>query len=41
VLDAQRQWLAAETDAAQALLEQRQALVRIYLSLGGGWEETP
>ena len=40
VLDAQRQWLAAETDAAQALLEQRQALVRLYLSLGGGWEET-
>jgi multidrug efflux system outer membrane protein len=41
VLDAQRQWLAAETDAAQALLEQRQALVRLYLALGGGWEETP
>ena len=41
VLDAQRQWLAAETDAAQALLEQRQALVRLYLSLGGGWEEAP
>lgn len=41
VLDAQRQWLAAETDAAQALLERRQALVRLYLALGGGWEETP
>jgi multidrug efflux system outer membrane protein len=41
VLDAQLQWLAAETDAAQALLEPRQALVRLYLSLGGGWEETP
>lgn len=41
VLDAQRQWLAAETDAAQALLERRQALVRLYLALGGGWEGTP
>jgi multidrug efflux system outer membrane protein len=41
VLDAQRQWLAAETDAAQALLERRQSLVRLYLALGGGWEETP
>ena len=41
VLDAQRQWLAAETDAAQALLERRQALVRLYLALGGGWEESP
>ena len=38
VLDAQRQWLAAETDAAQALLERRQALVRLYLALGGGWD---
>jgi multidrug efflux system outer membrane protein len=41
VLDAQRQWLAAETDAAQALLERRQALVRLYLALGGGWKEAP
>ena len=37
VLDAQRQVLAAETDAAQSLLERRLALGRVYLALGGGW----
>lgn len=39
VLDAQRQLLAAETDQAQSLLERRSALIRIYLALGGGWQE--
>lgn len=39
VLDAQqRTHLAAETEAAQSLLERRQAYIRLYLALGGGWE---
>ena len=38
VLDAQRQVLAAETDAAKSLLERRLALGRVYLALGGGWD---
>ena len=38
VLDAQRQLLSAETQAAQALLERRLALVSVYLALGGGWQ---
>ena len=38
LLDAQRQVLAAETDAAQALLDRRLALGRVYLALGGGWD---
>lgn len=38
VLDAQRQLLAAETDQAQSLLERRNALIRLYLALGGGWK---
>jgi multidrug efflux system outer membrane protein len=37
VLDAQRQLLAAQTDAVQSLLDRRLALVRLYLALGGGW----
>jgi len=37
VLDSQRQLLAAETQAAQTLLEKRLALVNVYLALGGGW----
>ncbi len=37
VLDAQRQLLAAETDAVQSALDRRLALVRLYLALGGGW----
>jgi multidrug efflux system outer membrane protein len=41
VLDAQRQVLAAETDAAQSLLERRLALGRVYLALGGGWDNPP
>ncbi len=40
VLDTQRQLLAAETQEAQALLERRQALISIYLALGGGWQAT-
>ena len=40
VLDAQRQLLAAQLDAVQALLERRLALVRVYLALGGGWDAT-
>ena len=39
-LDTQRQLLAAETQEAQALLERRQALISIYLALGGGWQAT-
>jgi multidrug efflux system outer membrane protein len=38
VLDAQRTHLAAETEAAQSVLERRQAFIRLYLALGGGWE---
>ena len=38
VLDAQRQQLAADTEVAQSLLERRQALIRLYLALGGGWQ---
>jgi outer membrane protein TolC len=37
VLDAQRQLLAAETDAVQSVLDRRLAMVRLYLALGGGW----
>jgi multidrug efflux system outer membrane protein len=39
VLDAQRQVLAAETDEVQSLLDRRNALIRLYLALGGGWQE--
>ena len=39
ILDAQRQLLAAETEAAQSLLDRRSALIRLYLALGGGWQE--
>lgn len=38
VLDAQRQLLSAETEQAQSLLERRQALISLYLALGGGWQ---
>lgn len=40
VLDAQRQLLSAETQEVQALLERRQALITVYLALGGGWQST-
>lgn len=39
VLEAQRQVLSAETDQVQTLLERRSALIKIYLALGGGWED--
>ena len=39
LLDAQRQVLASETDAIQAELTHRQALIGLYLALGGGWED--
>jgi multidrug efflux system outer membrane protein len=39
ILDAQRQLLAAETEAAQSLLDRRSALIRLYLALGGGWQQ--
>ncbi len=39
VLDAQRQLLAAETEQAQSLLDRRASLIRVYLALGGGWQE--
>jgi len=37
VLDAQRQLLTTETEQAQTVLDQRTALIGIYLALGGGW----
>jgi len=37
VLDAQRQLLATETEQAQTVLDQRTALIGLYLALGGGW----
>ena len=39
VLDAQRQLFAAETEWVSSILERRLAYSRIYLALGGGWEE--
>ncbi|OGR18780.1 MAG: hypothetical protein A2X81_04760 [Desulfobacterales bacterium GWB2_56_26] len=39
VLDAQRQLFAAETEQVDSVFERRLALIRIYLALGGGWEE--
>ncbi len=39
VLDAQRQLFGAETEEVQGLLDRRLALSRVYLALGGGWEE--
>jgi len=41
ILNAQQQLLAAETDQAQAVLDRRLALTRIYLALGGGWKPLP
>ena len=38
LLDAQRQQLASETEAIQSELAQRQALINLYLALGGGWQ---
>ena len=40
VLDAQRQLFAAETEQVDSIFERRLAHSRIYLALGGGWEET-
>ncbi|MBP8184124.1 MAG: TolC family protein, partial [Rhodoferax sp.] len=37
VLDAQRQLLTTETEQAQTVLDQRTALIGLYLALGGGW----
>jgi multidrug efflux system outer membrane protein len=37
VLDAERQFFAAEIDLARAHLAQRQAYVELYRALGGGW----
>lgn len=39
VLDAQRQPFAAETEQVNSLFERRLALSKIYLALGGGWDE--
>jgi multidrug efflux system outer membrane protein len=39
VLDTQRQLFSAETQAAEALLQRRLALINVYLALGGGWQE--
>lgn len=41
VLDTQRQLLTAETEEVQALLGKRQALIAVYLALGGGWQAQP
>ncbi len=40
LLDAQRQQLASETEAIQSELSHRQALINLYLALGGGWQAT-
>jgi multidrug efflux system outer membrane protein len=37
VLDAERQYFAAQIDLARAHLSQRQAYVELYRALGGGW----
>lgn len=39
VLDAQRQLFAAETELVNSIYERRLAYSRIYLALGGGWDE--
>ena len=39
VLDAQRQLFSAELSMAEALRDQRKAIVRVYLALGGGWSK--
>ncbi len=39
VLDAQRQLFAAETELVNSIFERRLAYSRIYLALGGGWDE--
>lgn len=41
LLDAQRQRLASETDLIRARLGHRQALISLYLALGGGWDAAP
>lgn len=38
LLDTQRQELASESDSLQSQLQQRQALINLYLDLGGGWQ---
>jgi multidrug efflux system outer membrane protein len=38
VLEAQTRAYQAETDVAQGHLDERLALVRLYLALGGGWQ---
>lgn len=38
VLDAQTRAYQAQTDVAQGLLNERLALVQLYLALGGGWQ---
>jgi outer membrane protein, multidrug efflux system len=40
VLDAQRQLFAAETEQVNSISERRLAHSRVYLALGGGWEES-
>jgi outer membrane protein, multidrug efflux system len=40
VLDAQRQLFAAETEQVNSIFERRLAHSRVYLALGGGWEES-
>jgi outer membrane protein, multidrug efflux system len=40
VLEAQRQLLSAETEQTQTLLEKRNALIKLYLALGGGWSDS-
>lgn len=40
VLDAQTRDYTAQTDLAQAQLNERLALVQLYLALGGGWQQS-
>jgi outer membrane protein, multidrug efflux system len=41
VLDAERSLLSARDGLAQAQAEQANALVQLYLALGGGWSPAP
>jgi len=41
VLDSQRSLFSAELDEIQAIQDQLTAVIRLYKSLGGGWEPVP
>lgn len=39
VLDAQRQLFSAELSLAEALADQQSSVIRLYMALGGGWNQ--